>query len=353
MPGALSEGALVLVTGASGFLSSHVVHQLLERGYRVRGTVRSEEKGKALDDIFNKLGLAKRWEWTVVQDVEPEGAFDQAVIGVDGIAHVASPFHYNVKDPYRDLINPAVNGTVNVLKSALKEPKLRRVVLTSSFAAMVNPHEPVYVFDEKDWNQYSLDQLKDNYDNITPSQAYRASKTLAEKAAWNFVAHHTPKDGTPPFDLATINPSLIYGPLLHPVPSAASLNTSVGIFYSFLQGNKTEEDALVPYGECVDVRDVAQLHLQALITQEAGGKRFPTSTCDFYYQKALDVVFSRPDLVTKFPNAVKGKTGAPAPVQNRIDCTTAKQMFGWTPIPFEKMIIDMAESLSEREKEWK
>ncbi|KAM0748085.1 NAD(P)-binding protein [Meredithblackwellia eburnea MCA 4105] len=353
MPGSIPANAFVLLTGASGFLAAHVGQQLLERGYKVRGTVRSKEKGEYLDNLYKKLGIADKWEWVIVEDVEPEGAFDEAVKGVDGIAHTASPFHFRVTDPYKDLVNPAVNGTVNVLKSALKEPKIQRIVITSSFAAIVNPEKPVYTFTEKDWNSFSLKELEEKKGGVDAFHAYRASKTLAEKAAWDFVEEHT-VDGKAPFDIATINPPLIFGPVIHEIKNAASLNTSVGAFYSYLLGEKKDDDALTPLGSAVDVRDVAKLHIDALATPEASNKRFVAAATGFYYQKSLDIIH-KPEhaaLLAKFPKAIKGHPGAEAPVQNVLDAGRAKSTFGWTPIDFDKTIVDMAESLAERQKEW-
>lgn len=112
------------------------------------------------------------------------------------------------------------------------------------------------------------------------SGAYRASKTLAEKAAWNFVEENT-INGVAPFDIATINPPLIFGPLLHQVSSPKALNTSVGAFYAYLTGAKEDKDANSPAGCYVDVRDVAQLHLEALVTPDAGNKRFAVNHGEF------------------------------------------------------------------------
>ncbi|KAK4701200.1 hypothetical protein P7C70_g5036, partial [Phenoliferia sp. Uapishka_3] len=394
MPGAVSESSHILLTGASGFLAVHVATELLQRGYSVRGTVRSKDKGEYLDKLFASSG--DKWSWVIVEDVETDGAFDEAVKGVDGIAHTgqsarralqgrwilrlivtsvtisASPFHFNVTDPYKDLINPAVNGTNNILKSALLESKVQRIVITSSFASIVNPEPTVYTFTEKDWNHFSLEQVKEKGVDVEPArktlllssssirnnhlsilftEAYRASKTLAEKAAWDFVEKHT-KNGVAPFDIATINPPLIFGPILHDVKSASSLNTSVGAFYAFLTGAKKDDDALTPFGSFVDVRDVAKLHVDALSKQEAGGKRFAASAgSSFYYQLALDALQGQ-SVLSQFPKAITGHPHATAPVQNLFDASRAKELFNWTPVSLQKTFVDMAESLAERQTLW-
>lgn len=113
---------------------------------------------------------------------------------------------------------------------------------------------------------------------ISILDAYRASKTLAERAAWNFIGEHT-VDGVAPFDISTINPPLIFGPVIHSCTSAAALNTSVAAFYAYLTGAKKDADATVGSGSWVDVRDVAQLHIEALVVPEASNLRFSVSNC--------------------------------------------------------------------------
>ncbi|GAA5914375.1 SDR family oxidoreductase [Sporobolomyces salmoneus] len=338
----------VLLTGASGFLAAHILQQLIDRGFKVRGTVRSKEKGEYLTKEVVKG--SKNFEYVIVEDVETEGAFNEAVKGVDAVLHTASPFHFNVQDPWKDLIDPAVKGTKNLLQAAATEKGIKRVVITSSFAAIVNPYDPVYVFKEdEDWNEYSPKQVEEKGKDVDPAQAYRASKTLAERAAWDFIEKEKPG-----FDLATINPPLIFGPIIHDVPSPDKLNTSVNNFYQFLKGKKDADAATAGFGSLVDVRDVAQLHIDALVTEGASNQRFSVSNMDSSYQPLLDVFFSKASssLHEVFPNAQKGHPGTPKPKQNQIDNSKAKKTFGWEPISMEKTVLDMAESLAEYEKKW-
>ncbi|GAA5860946.1 hypothetical protein JCM8547_003897 [Rhodosporidiobolus lusitaniae] len=343
------EGSFVLLTGASGFLAAHVAQHLLRRSFRVRGTVRSTSKGDYLTKLFQKEGIADKWEYVVVEDVEQEGAFDKAVEGVEAVLHTASPFHFRVEDPHKDLINPAVQGTVGALRSAKKAGTVKRVVITASFASIVNPHDPVYTFTESDWNTHSPAEVEKKGKDVDPSQAYRASKTLAERAAWEFV-----EEEKPGFDIATVNPPLIFGPIVHEVPSADKLNTSINNFYQFLVGNKSADDAQTAFGSLVDVRDVAQIHVDALVNDKAGNERFLVATTDSSYQPLLDAFFlhASPALLQAFPNAVKGHPGTEKPKQNVIDTTKARRIFGWEPIGVEKTVIDMAESLAEYQKMW-
>ncbi|GAA6062179.1 hypothetical protein JCM10212_001343 [Sporobolomyces blumeae] len=344
---AIQKDSLVLVTGASGFLAAHCVQQLLEAGYKVRGTVRSNEKGEYLSNLFKRSN--DKWQFVIVEDVEREGAFNEAVKGCDAILHTASPFHFNAQDPHKDLINPAVNGTLNLLRAAATEPRVQRVVITSSFAAIVNPHDPVYTFTEKDWNEFSPNEVEKKGKDVDPSQAYRASKTLAERAAWDYVEKEKPS-----FDISTVNPPLIFGPIIHQVPSPDKLNTSINNFYQFLIGKKDAEAAATGFGSFVDVRDVAKVHVECLKVEQAGGERFLVSNSDSCYQPLLDIYHAKASdsLKATFPQAEKGTPGKGNPKQNKIDTAKARKVFGWEPIETEKTVIDMAESLAEYQKKW-
>lgn len=174
-----------------------------------------------------------------------EGAFDEAVKGVVAIEHTASPFHFKAKKP-DDVIIPAVHGTRAVLQSALKfGTDVKRFVLTSSWAAIEEVRPEGRVYTEDDWNQLSIDQVKGMGDNTPPSASYRASKSLAEKAAWIFVEQHKSEIG---FDLVSMCPPLIYGPVLQEMHSVASLNTSMELWYQAVILGQLDNTALVAPG---------------------------------------------------------------------------------------------------------
>jgi nucleoside-diphosphate-sugar epimerase len=205
---AIGPNALVLVTGGSGFLGIHCVNELLERSHRVRTTVRSAEKGEYLKKLFKRHG--DKLEYVIAEDLEKEGVFDEAVKGVEGVLHTASPFHFDAENAVLDkLVNPAVNGTNNVLNSIIKEKGIKRVVVTSSFAAVLDRNAKGHAqmekhYTEADWNQSDADESAELGNKQSGMNGYRASKTLAEKAAWNFVEAHQPT-----WDLVTINPPFI------------------------------------------------------------------------------------------------------------------------------------------------
>ncbi|GAA6053251.1 hypothetical protein JCM3770_002678 [Rhodotorula araucariae] len=345
---AISPDSLVLLTGASGYLAVHVLKQLLERGFRVRGTVRTAEKGDDLKRRLAKDGLDANFEYVLVEDVEQPNAFDQAVQGVDAVVHTASPFHFNVTKP-DELIGPAVQGTLSALRAAAGEPSVKRVVITASFACVVEPKDPVYTFTEKDWNEFSPKLVEEQGEACDKSQMYRASKTLAERAAWKYLDTEKPS-----FDLVTIQPPLIFGPVLHAVKAPSALNTSVNNFFQFLEGRKSAEDAQVGFGSFVDVRDVALIHVESLLNAKAGNERFLVATADSSYQPLLDLFHTHasPALRAAFPHAEKGQPGKPKPTQNVIDTAKVRKTFAWQPRDAKDTVIDMAESLAEYKKEW-
>jgi len=241
--------APVLVTGAAGFVASHIVRELLARGYRVRGTVRSLAKDKELAPLRALPGATERLE-LVEADLLGASAFDGPAAGCEYVLHTASPYALDVKDPQRDLVDPAVNGTVNVLAACRRAGTVKRVVLTSSMAAITDEPDSDRVLTEADWNERST--LERN--------PYYLSKTLAEKAAWRFVESERPG-----FDLVVVNPFLVIGPSIGP-----GLNTSNQLFVDLLAG--TYPGVMNLTWGFVDVRDVALAHVAAMETAEAKGR---------------------------------------------------------------------------------
>lgn len=239
----------ILVTGAAGFVASRIIEQLLSKGYFVRGTVRSMKKDKELSPLRELPGAVDRLEF-VEADLLTPGAFDDAATDCDFIIHTASPYSLNTENPQKDLIDPAVMGTRNVLSAAKKSGSVRRVVLTSSMAAITDEPESDHVLTEEDWNTKStLDR-----------NAYYLSKTLAEKAGWEFMETEKPK-----FDLVVINPFLVIGPSI-----ATSINASNQLFVDMLAG--TYPGIMNLTWGFVDVRDVADAHIRAMENVKARGR---------------------------------------------------------------------------------
>ncbi|CAE6485992.1 unnamed protein product [Rhizoctonia solani] len=267
----------VLVTGASGFIAVW---------------------GQFIDNIVSRT--QRHTSQTIHGQ---EGAFDEAVKGVHGIAHTASPFHFASEDP-KDIIDPAIKGTTGVLESAHKfGSAVKRVVITSSVASvtdgMYHLKTPGTIYTENDWNTLSEKEIEEKGKYASGSEKYCASKTLAEKAAWEFV-----KNIKPNWDIATCCPSLVLGPFLHQVSNPNALNTSIATLYNFMHNKESisKEALLVPNFNFVHVQDIALAHVRALEVEEAGGQRFITSSGPFCWQDALDVL----DLPPEFPRGIPG-----------------------------------------------
>ncbi|TFK86171.1 NAD(P)-binding protein [Polyporus arcularius HHB13444] len=273
---AVSSGT-VLVTGANGFIAVWVLQELLEHGFAVRGTVRSEDKATYLRDQF--ATYSAKLEVIVVNNMTEEGAFDNAAEGTDAILHLASPVALDSEDPNAVII-PAVQGTLGILTSALKHrATVRRVVFLSSAAAIYNPPAPgdtgTRVLDESDWNEHSVKEVREKGGKAWGRDIYRASKTLAERAAWKLYEEERAKGGLE-WDLVTLNPPLVYGPLIHEVPTAESLTGSARMWYdSVVKGAVVWPDVVSSHRYAyVDVRDLARAHVLGLTVPEAGGERF-------------------------------------------------------------------------------
>ncbi|KAL7412576.1 D-lactaldehyde dehydrogenase [Mrakia frigida] len=295
-----SPGSKILLTGASGFIAVHVAAQLLKDRFSVVGSVRTVAKGDYLKNLFK----GKPFSYVIVEDIGKPDAFDEAVKGVEGVVHTASPFHWNAAS-LEELTDPAINGTVGILKSVAKNgSSVRRVVITSSCASVEGPFSgrpPPYTLTEDDWNLTSVPMCERDGDQANKIVMYCASKVLAERAAWKFM-----EDTKPAFDLTVINPPFVFGPILHQVETEESLNQSVGVFHSVVKGTKTEEDLPGPMGSWVDVRDVAFVHSKSLLVPEAGNQRFIVSAGEFCVQDWTDFLHANHPSV---PNIPQGQPG--------------------------------------------
>ena len=242
----------VCVTGASGFIASHIVRELLEQGYLVKGTVRKEPKFYPF--LLELPGAAERLE-LVQADLLAVGSYDQIIKGCEYVFHTASPYKVNVKNPQTDLVDPAVIGTETILESCMKSNSVKRLIFTSSITAITDEPDSSKTFTEKDWNTMSsLDR-----------QPYHYSKTLAEREAWDFIMRKKPA-----FDLVVINPVLVVGPSLTP-----SLNTSNQIIRDIIKG--VYPCIMDLNWGLVDVRDVAKAHILAMATESAKGRYLCTA----------------------------------------------------------------------------
>lgn len=246
---------IILVTGGTGYIGSWVVKELLEKGYRVRVPVRSlakKEKYSHLQKLSNAHLLLELFE----ADLLVDGSFDKAAESADAIIHMASPFTLRFKDPQRDLVDPAVMGTRNVLNAANRSSTVTRVVLTSSVAAVHG--------DNIDMQEQGLTEFTEEHFNTTSSlkhQPYSFSKVQAEKEAWRI---HSAQSR---WSLVVVNPALVLGPSL----AGESNSESLQIMKDLLSG-KYRFGAPNLYFGFVDVRNVAKAHVLALENLTASGR---------------------------------------------------------------------------------
>jgi dihydroflavonol-4-reductase len=247
------SGECVLVTGGSGFIGAHCILRLLGTGYRVRTTVRSLEREAGVRAMLKAGGAEPGSALSfVAADLLSDAGWPQAVAQCDFVLHVASPFPAGVPNHEDDLIVPAREGGLRVLRAA-RDAGVKRVVLTSSFAAIGYGSKPTDVpYSEENWTDLSGGNVS----------AYVKSKTLAERAAWDFIA----REGGA-LELSVINPVAVFGPVLGP-----DYSTSIHLLRRLMDGDMPGVPRL-SFG-AVDVRDVADLHLRAMNSPAAKGQRF-------------------------------------------------------------------------------
>ena len=249
----------VLVTGGSGFIGSHSILQLLAAGHQVRTTVRSPKREGDVRALLKEGGAdpGERLSFAIA-DLESDEGWAEAVAGCDYVLHVASPFPATIPKDENELIVPAREGALRVLRAS-RAAGVKRVVLTSSFAAVGYGAPPQKApFDETSWTDPSGD--------VAP---YVKSKTLAERAAWDFIA----KDGGD-LELSVVNPVGVFGPVLGP-----DYSTSILLVQRLMDGAMPGCPRI--YFGVVDVRDVADLHIRAMTDPRAKGERFLAVAGDF------------------------------------------------------------------------
>ncbi|KAK0706975.1 hypothetical protein B0T26DRAFT_744051 [Lasiosphaeria miniovina] len=343
----------VLLTGGSGFIAAHILEQLLAKGHSVVTTVRTEDKAAKIREAYADKSAAGELQTVVVPDIARLDAFDDVVKipGIEVVLHTASPFHFKISDPKKDLVDPAVIGTTGILKAiARSAPAVRRVVVTSSFAAILDEPKisnPATVFSEASWNPVTIDDIY-----RSSATAYRASKTLAERAAWAFVAA-PPADSVAKFDLVTVNPPMVFGPVAHHLASLDGLNTSNERFLDLLRG-KWKAGGVPSTGAAmiwVDVRDVAAAHVRAgLELPAAGGKRLFTTAGSYSNAAIVDIVrrnFPADAAILPSDDQLGPGKLPPADQRFKVDNAATTELLGIDWIPFEKTVVDTIKSLKE------
>ncbi|KAH6673670.1 hypothetical protein B0J14DRAFT_667193 [Halenospora varia] len=281
---AIPKDSIVLVTGCNGYIGSHIVDQLLEAGYRVRGTTRNLKKIQNLSALWQTKFGPGRFEAITVEDMATEGVFDEAIKGVSGIAHVASILTFD-SNPEK-VIPDVLKGVRGIMNSAAKEPSVKRFVYTSSSTAATAPiHNKEFLIDSNMWNEK---QIKEAHapPPIKPERSwavYGASKAEAEKAVWQFVEEEKPN-----FVANAVLPNTAMGKILDP-----NIPASTGDFVTKLY--KGEKQGLPPQ-YYIDVQDIARLHVAALIYPDVQNERLFAYATPFNWNAVLRIFRKlRPD----------------------------------------------------------
>lgn len=314
-------GKTVCVTGASGYIASWIVKFLLDRGYTVKATVRDPSDPKKTEHLLSLEGSKDRLHLSKANLLE-EGSFDSVIDGCEAVFHTASPFYHNVQDPQAELIDPAVNGTLNVLGSCAKTPSVKRVVLTSSIAAVAfngKPRTPDVVVDETWFSDPEFCKQNQLW--------YVLSKTLAEDAAWKFVKEKG-------IDMVTINPAMVIGPLLQP-----TLNTSAAAILNLINGSTFSNST---FG-WVSVKDVANAHIQALEIPSANGRYCMVESVAHF----SDVVKLLRELFPDLPLPEKCADDKPHMPTYQVSNKRIKSL-GIDYIPLKQSLKETVESLKEK-----
>jgi len=331
----------VLVTGGSGFIGSRAILQLLAAGHQVRTTVRSPKREGGIRAMLQEGGAepGNRLAF-VVADLESDAGWPQAVAGCEYVLHIASPFPSTLPRHEDELIVPAREGSLRVLRAA-RDAGVRRLVLTSSFAAIGYGQEVQQApFDENNWTDPAGDDV----------QPYAKSKTLAERAAWDFIAR---EGGS--LELAVINPVGVFGPVLGP-----DYSTSILLVQRLMDGAMPGCPQL-SFG-AVDVRDVADLHIRAMTHPAAKGERFLAVAGDFISIRDIaGILKNRMGASAKrvptrqLPNWLVRLAALRDPAVKQIlpelgkpknaSGEKARRVLGWEPRSREEAIVATAESL--------
>lgn len=336
---AFSNG-LVLVTGGSGYIAGFCIAQLLQDGWRVRTTVRSLAKAEQVRSSVAKISAAAETIEVFEAHLNSDLAWDRAVAGADYVLHVASPLPAVAPKSDDELVRPARDGALRVLKAA-RDAGVKRVVMTSSVAAIAHGRGAhPGAFTESDWTDET---------NLADTTPYERSKTIAERAAW---AWQDAQGGV--LELAAINPSYVIGPVL-----GFDFSASLAVVKKLLDGSVP---TIPRFGfDLVDVRDIARLHILAMTTPSAAGQRFIGSG-DFFWVKEIAGILKQglgekarvvpslvlPDFLVRvfalFDPVVRGQLFILGK-EKRVSSDKARKMLGWTTRPASESILDTARSL--------
>jgi dihydroflavonol-4-reductase len=339
----MDHSKTVLLTGVSGFLGTHTAIQLLEKGYTVIGTLRDMSRKEDIRTLLAKHTThTKQLQFVKANLSDPIEVWNELMKGVDYVQHIASPFPRVLPKREEDLIIPAKRGALNVLKAAATNG-VKRVVLTSSTGSVLygkTKEELQHTFTEEDWT---------NVQNKKDTTPYFRSKTIAERAAWDFI-----KNNPSETELATVCPGAILGPVLE-----KDFGTSANIIVKTLDGSTP---AIPKIGfDMVDVRSVADLLIKAMESEKAANERF-VATAGYMSFKEVAAMLkkaypNRKIPSTELPNfAVRLFAMLEASlkpvlvdlgVQRKLRATKAQELLGWKPKSLQEAVLSCAQSVLE------
>ncbi|KAI9927267.1 hypothetical protein MW887_003654 [Aspergillus wentii] len=333
----------ILITGANSFIAAHCISLLLSSNIPVRATVRSPSKASS---TYSALAAAKApnltsLEVVVIPDITDVNQLSPALEGCTAILHLASAFNYDAKpgEFEEKLLLPALNGTLAVCQAAQKYPAIKRVVIMSSFASVYDASlglQPDRVYTEEDWCPL---RYEDGRDADAVPIAYRASKAIAEKAAWEFIQNNEVT-----FHLVTLCPGMVFGKMIHPISSLDELNASNRIVWDVLSAG---EGGCIPPTKApvwIDVEDLAVVCHRALTYPLSSHERFLVTQGSYDTQEIADI--AREQLVKKRSRVPVGEPGKRYH-HTHYSCDSGKvqKTFGVAFKTLEESIIPLARQL--------
>ena len=324
----------VLVTGSTGFIGLHCIHQLIEKGYSVNGTLRSKSREEEVRSSLKKANLSDANLSLYECDLMSDDGWEKAIDGCDYVLHIASPFINGLPDHEDDLIKPALTGTQRILNLSATNPQIKKIIITSSFAAVGDTFNGQTVFNESDWSDPNNNKIS----------AYNKSKTLAEKSAWDFM------ESNPSFKLTVINPVGVIGPML-----SDDIGTSNLFVKKILDGSTPGNPGL--HIGFVDVRDVARAHVDSIKNEKSDNKRIILSKDEIWVSELSEILrnlgYKAPkrnipkwliSVLSVFDKQLGGLIPMIGKVRN-IESSIFSEVFDWELISIEESAKVTAEQL--------
>ncbi|CAG5159338.1 uncharacterized protein ALTATR162_LOCUS5535 [Alternaria atra] len=342
-----SSNQTILVTGANGYIAGHVVLQLLEKGFKVRGTVRSQKAASQLRDTFPDY-IDKQLRIALVTDLADTDSFrDVFDSSITGVIHTASPACYPADDIVKEILDPAVKSAIGVLSAVERfadKKSFRRVIHLSSLAAILDYSKgkrPGYVYTGEDWNPITRNDVEALTNHV---DAYEASKALSERAVWEWMQDHRPS-----FELTCLCPSFVLGPHVERLDKLSEVRSTVRLLWSLLID--IPELPPLEYGGFVDVRSLAAMMVAALDAPNVAGKRFLVAE-HFDWQSAADA--AREGIQSLRDRVPVGEPGTgrekARPSIYNVDGGQVVEVTGIGYLPLKQTIVDTFMQLLEVEK---